>query len=472
LITWSGGGIFGLVGSLHNLSTGVIDAQSDALLDYTGGSPIFINDGTFRKSGGTGVTMIQPSVINNGTFDAQTGVIRFVQQNVAFSAGARFTGDGTNQIGPGVTATLSGEIISENLILDGGTLAGAGSINGSFTWNTGTMTPDVSFNVPTNGHLIFASAGNKNLNGTITNAGVVTWIGTGNLTSRGIIHNLPTGLFDIRNDELLDFVGGSPRIINEGTFQKSAGTNVTSSQIPFTNIGTVRVNTGTLRFLASYANPGGTIALGGGTLQTVQPIQLFGGRLMGAGTVLNSVTNDGFVIPAGSGGALKIQGNYTQTLGAEAEFELGGTIAGTNHSHLQITGQARLNGTITVKLADGYSPNPGDTFNVLSFASSTGAFRCFNGFFLLGQNKRFSIGYQATNTTLSAQSLPDPTGAVLNISQDNQVIVCWPREFPGFNLQSNTNLIGTNWVAISTGATNRYLELPIAPAKFFRLIDP
>ena len=151
-------------------------------------------------------------------------------------------------------------------ILTGG-VSGAGSVNGSFTWNSGTLTPDVSFNVPTNGLLLLASVGTKILNGTITNAGLVRWTGLGNLRIQGAIHNLPGSLFDIQNNELLDYTAGSPVVINDGTFRKSAGIGATAfTRVLFTNAGTVEVRDGTLDSRDGLTQTAGETRLAGGSL--------------------------------------------------------------------------------------------------------------------------------------------------------------------------------------------------------------
>jgi hypothetical protein len=47
----------------------------------------------------------------------------------------------------------------------------------------------------------------------------------------GVLHILPAGYFEIRTDDFLDNVGGTPLVVNEGTVRKVAGTNTTTAQI-------------------------------------------------------------------------------------------------------------------------------------------------------------------------------------------------------------------------------------------------
>jgi hypothetical protein len=472
-VIWLGTGNLQVRGAIHNLSGGRFEIQNDEVLDHLSGTPVFVNDGVIRKTVATGTTVCQIAFVNQGTVDIQTGVFQLTQEPKTLNAGCRFTGAGRTTLVVG-NVTLNGTIESENLSLDGASLLGAGSVNGSFTWNSGTLTPDISFNVTTNGLLLLASSGNKDLNGTITNAGTVRWTGTGNLRVRGAIHNLPPGLFDAQNNEVLDFISGSPVIVNEGAFRKSAGTATTFCQIPFHNFGRVEVNSGTLSFVSDFTDQAGTIALGGGTLLTAQPVALAGGQLLGAGTLRPGfgaaalLTSAATVAPAATG-VLQIQGNYHQLLPGVLNFALAGTDPGTNHSRLVITGDATFAGTIGVQRADGYLPAEGDRFEVMSFRSRTGDFACYNGFLLLGHDRRLITEWGTTNLTLVTASAPDPTNAIPRVTaQYPSAIVCWPAEFTGWQLYATTNLAAPAWQPLPS-ATNRWFEAVMDPEKFFRL---
>jgi hypothetical protein len=471
-VRWTGTGDIYLYGVIHNQAGGLFDAQNNAPIRHISGTPVFINDGTLRKSVGTGYTDLEPSFVNNGTVEAQTGTIRFLNasQPKTLNSGCRFNGAGTNLLLAG-TVTLAGTIYSDNLTLNGATLAGAGGVDGSFYWFSGTVSAGLSFNVTTNGRLILASSGIKTISGTITNAGLVAWSGTGDLYVYGAIHNLPGGLFDLQNDEYLRLISGTPVFHNQGTLRKSAGTNFSTCEIPLSNSGRVEVYSGTLRFTGStYTHTGGTIQLAGGTFYSAKPLNLNAGLLSGWGTVDASVTNGATVSMAGAG-TLKVTGHYDQTLDGNVEFELGGSSPGITQSRLNVTGNAHVNGSVTVRRASGYLPAPGDTFVVLGAPAVSGTFKCFNGFFFLGDNRRLTVTYNPADVTLSEVNAPDPA-ALLFIGRDTQVIVCWPWEFPGFSLYANTNLTTTNWTLISGVVTNRYLELPGVPEKYFRLSHP
>jgi hypothetical protein len=456
---------------LHIAASGVLDIPWDGTLSLWSGTPTLVNEGIVRKSAGTGTATIGVRLFNSGILDALSGTL-VCASGSRFNDGTLFTGAGTNLFASG-TLTVAGHLRSDNAVLGGATLEGTGSFEGSLTWLSGSIAANMSLTIPTNGQLNLLGSGLKNLSGGLTNAGLINWIGTGDVRfSGGSCHNLPGGLFDCRNNESLVLWTGQPVFVNEGTFRKSVGTGTTTCQLAFINRGAVEVNTGRALFSSGFTNAAGIIRLGGGVLQLTRSLALAGGVLTGFGTVSNAVINTGRVSPTGTGGPLNIVGDYTQTLVGETEFQLGGTTPGTNHSLLQITGDATLAGTISVSLAPGYLPNPGDSFNVLTYKSRAGDFACYNGFLFLGQNRRLLTQYSTTNLTLVTVTLPDPTNGVPRVTaQYPSALVCWPAEFVGYGLAFTTNLNFPTWTPLP-GVTNRYYETPMVSEKFFRLWQP
>ena len=475
-ILWEGTGAFAFSGQLHNLPGAVMECRADALLDLVGGSPVFVNEGVFRKTAGTGTNLFQVPLINSGDFEVQTGGVELAG-NSAFNAGTRLLGAGVVILNSG-TITLSGDIYSENLRLAGATLTGAGSFTGSLDWLSGTIAAALNLAIPTNGVLHLASSGTKTINGTVTNAGIILWEGTGNLQLKGVLHNLPGALFETRNDELLDFTGGSPILLNEGTFLKSAGTNLvssSSSQILFRNAGRLELNSGKFSFTGGFTNLGGTVALGGGRLQlpSGHTLNLGGGELIGFGSLIGHLLNNGRTHPSGTNGVLTISGNYTQAPAGLLEFELGGLLPGVNHSHLVVSNHARFSGIVGAQLVNGFLPADGNSFQVMTYASRSGGFLCEHGFLLLGHNRRLEKQFNPVDLTFTTVLAPDPLRPSLDIHHaEGHIVVCWPVEFPGYSLESTTNLTLLNWTDLGTNAP--YL-LPIPsplPESYFRLVHP
>lgn len=78
--TWTDAGplVFENGAGLYNRSGGTIDARSDTYMAFSGSFSGFLNEGTFRKSAGAGMTTISGTVGNEGTIDIRTGQLALV----------------------------------------------------------------------------------------------------------------------------------------------------------------------------------------------------------------------------------------------------------------------------------------------------------------------------------------------------------------------------------------------------------
>jgi hypothetical protein len=92
----------------------------------------------------------------------------------------------------------------------------------------------------------------------------------------------------------------------------------------------------------------------------------------------NTLINNGTVSPGASPGTLVIAGNYTQSPTGILAIELAGTQQGVTYDLLQITGIANLGGTLNVTNSGGFSPVPGNIFDIMTFAGRTGDFSSIN----------------------------------------------------------------------------------------------
>jgi hypothetical protein len=73
-------------------------------------------------------------------------------------------------------------------------------------------------------------------------------------------------------------------------------------------------------------------------------------------------------------GNATIRGNFSQTENGTFGVELGGLVQADGFDVLNITGTARLGGTLEVELIDGFVPAIGDMFQILTAASVVGTF--------------------------------------------------------------------------------------------------
>jgi len=80
-------------GELRN--TGTFQAQSDANINNLGGAGTVINDGTFIKFGGGGITRINRSFTNNGIVNARSGELSFGTNLTNYNTGSNTLTGGT-----------------------------------------------------------------------------------------------------------------------------------------------------------------------------------------------------------------------------------------------------------------------------------------------------------------------------------------------------------------------------------------
>jgi hypothetical protein len=117
------------------------------------------------------------------------------------------------------------------------------------------------------------------------------------------------------------------------------------------------------------------VNLSGGTIVAGTVVHTHGGRFNFTGGTLHVETFDGNLVnsggtlaPGSSAGLTTITGDYTQDANSILEIEIGGTDA-NDYDVLAVAGLATLAGTLDVSLIDGFEPNWGDTFDVVSAAS-------------------------------------------------------------------------------------------------------
>jgi hypothetical protein len=476
---WGPTGSLVVNGTLHNRTNGVFEVYNDnsSISCAPTADGVIVNDGLFRRTGGSVNINFYLPVINRGTIDVTNGTFTLLEGSELHD-GCAFTGAGKTLL-TSETNRMHGAFYSENLNLRySATLTGTGTVSGAMEWGGGTMDEACRLTVATNGHLTIFSEfqHGKILFGTLSNQGTVTVRSLGNLSIVGALENRPGGMVDIASDNVTIASTEGAYILNEGLIRKSGGSIGNYCYAAVTNSGTVQIQTGKLRFINGYSNPGGTILLEGGNFQSDDPLDLEpGGLLAGWGTVYNAVSNSATVRPARTNGTLTVSGDYTQTLTGKTVFELAGSTVGVDQSRLDVTGEARLAGRIEVERPMGFLPETGTNFTVMSYASHTGKFDFEDGFYCLGHDRHLESVYTSSDLTLNTIAAPDPDAGDIpfGIASDGSVLmVSWPKEFTGYDLQSKTNLNQSEW-ELMPGVTNCYMGYPpFLPSRFFRLTTP
>src|SRR5262249_19828884 len=122
---------------------------------------------------------------------------------------------------------------------------------------------------------------------TLRNLGHILWSGPNDLTlSDGAsLVNAPGATFTVQNGRsILAGPGATSLLSNAGTFIKSTSADTATLNVPFTNTGTLQVQTGTLALAAGLRNAKTVSVAAGRTLQLSGPSRL-GGTVSGPGTV-------------------------------------------------------------------------------------------------------------------------------------------------------------------------------------------
>jgi hypothetical protein len=403
-------------------------------------TPVWINTGLLRKSGGSAVSQINNFNLANlpgGIIDAQIGTLRFgggtnstlggsfttsAGATVDFSGGTYFdaggvaSGAGTStfsgttlnlrtNIIPGLLLTGGTVFVSPpfqnagaitNLTLDGATLAGTNQVSGTLVVNTGFLNNQLT--VLPAGQLSFNTPGNKFLNAfTLINQGIVTW-NDGQLLNGGqpatVVSNGGQWLITGNNPFSANaFQTNTPVWINTGLLRKTAGSG--SSQINNFNFdtqpsGIIQADVGTFQLPANFTNTAGTLRLNGGTLQANGTLAMTGGTLDGTGTLgANSLTG-GTISPGFSPGLIGFNAGLNLGSGATLVIEGNGLTPGTGFDQLSVIGTAAL-GSCTLQVTSLPAVPAGTAFVIITNDGVDAVQGTFNG---LAENAQITVSGQ------------------------------------------------------------------------------
>ncbi|HEV2208634.1 MAG TPA: hypothetical protein VG167_07650 [Verrucomicrobiae bacterium] len=446
-------------GAIYNLAGGLIDIQSDAVLDdfAHSGDVLFSNAGTVRKGGGTGTTSIFAQFNNSGLLDVESGTVALQQGGIvsgqyntaagatldlAFGSfteigGAVFSGDGLSEFtAPSLTLNNN---LSGNLVLQGGQLfVSPGFQGGSITNLTMSFMELISTNLVSGVFnwqggsirgLTVLSTGVLNISGSydyvqgpLTNAGTVVWSGTGqwiiqndgNARFTGAVYNQPGGLVDIQDD---------------GSLVGNFGNNFEC----FNNAGTVR---------KSYGNVG----------RTAISVQF-----NNSGTVEDVI------------GTIAFNGGYAGTASSTLAFLLEATAGPSRYGQIDFASPLNMTGNLAVSTTAGFVPAPGYVFNLLNYPSATGSFGCLNLDVGGGILMQPSYGPTSLDVIARAYSTTGNRPPLFLSRAPAGLFIAWPQAFSAWELESTTNLTSRSWFPIPVACGNQALIPTVAPQQLFRL---
>ena len=321
-----------------------------------------------------------------------------------FRPGVIISGGGTLDFEQNASMTLASNIQIQSgttVNLGLGTFFGPGSFTGSgnFAWSGGTIS----------GNLDIASTIDNTISGTATKTltspsstptaltlhGATSLAGSGELELFGTttLSNLGTMTLNPGTTVGASVCCVSPDTFsNGGTLVVAAGAGTaTTTNMQFSNSGTVKVNGGTLAInTLGYRQTAGSTQLAGGSITAQKQMNINKGTLSGFGTITGSVLNGGTVAPSTTGGVLKITGGYNQTSAGTLSSIITGTTPGTKFGQLSVGGKATLAGTLKVNTGNGFVPGHGQTFSVLLYHTRSGMFGTRTG------TPAYTVNYTAT----------------------------------------------------------------------------
>lgn len=206
--------------------------------------------------------------------------------------------------------------------------------------------------------------------------------------------------------------------------------------------------------------PPATIPVGGA-------IVVQGGTLDGDGTVDGYLTNIASTVAPGDNGPgrLTVSGHYSQgangrdppVIQPSLAIDIDGLTPGSQHDVLDVVGNIDIFGG-SLDISMGFTPNPGDTFDILNFASARGAFDSING--EPGQGMYWDTSQLFEDGTLTALEFTAGALVAEHVADNNPVTegpIHWKKH--GSFLGAPDNVGKPNWK----------MNLPVG-SNFYRVV--
>jgi fibronectin-binding autotransporter adhesin len=403
------------------------------------------------------------------TFAGATSLADNITLTVSNNATTTFSGvisgaGGILKTGPGTLMLANtANTFSGGLILNGGTLvvAGDGSLGAAdnlITVNAGRLqfaastTMSRTFNLsntvtlvpPAGGTLTYAS-------GAAVNGGFLGAGGTHAFTDGSSLNGATAAVGStLTTSGAVSFTNATLRgtttqsggtlaltdttVASAGTLSVGGAVNASGLEMD----GVINVNSG-----GTLANSGSALVLGGGSRTTVNPggaVNLQGGTTLevngalltnnGAITGTTNVHFNGLAVGAGTFGPVNLFENGRFAPGASAApvfqpaaiaaasatfasnaslaIEIGGKTPGSGFDQVNISGNAVLDGELSITTTNNFSPAPLDSFKIMSFAAHSGHFTSYSGQ-QVPHGLAYAPVYSATDLKLIAAILGDAT---------------------------------------------------------------
>lgn len=346
--------------------------------------------GSLTVSGPTASATVNSLIVGGGTgiatLDLQQGGAINAVGGIAIEATGVLTGDGTVTGG----VANSGTVLADNVtIQDGlanfGLVTGDGRINATLSNFSGG-----EVRVAEGEHLRLTGPGPH------SNAGRIEVLG-------GELEVDSAQGFLAGRDARLRFGGG---LANQGPVGLSFGT--TDVFGPIQNLPTGKVilsGGGNATFYDDVVN-NGELRVGAGSTA------VYFGEVSGAGSFSGQGKSffEGTFSPGNSPASVVVAGDVALGPLSTLLVEIGGAVSGTQYDQLRVGGSLELGGTLAVRLLDGFEPDAGQSFSVLSFKEHTGWFDAID---LPVLDNGLSWRTTLTDQSFELTVVPEPSGWAL-----------------------------------------------------------
>ncbi len=384
-------------GFAHTLSAASSVSIGHVLLTWGGIAAV---GGSYEVSGSTTMSG------NTLSFSPESTLVSLGQTLTVSGGNANFNNDepisvSTFNLDGGTASFNTGQPVNVGAFNQtGGFLSGTNTlaVSGPGVWSGGTMQgggrTHTDGGLSITGYVVLRDwSGSR----TLQTSQTTSFSGAARVVMSGTSAIINQGTFDALADGPIEYFSGTPVFTNNGTFNK-LGPGTLPFSVACANTGRFDVQAGLLQFSRAFTQTAGATVLNGGNIQSAQPLDIQGGQLAGVGTITANVTSGGTVSPGTSTGILNISGNYTQNAAGELDIAIGGADPAGQFDQLRITGSATLAGRLRLTLVNDYSPAPGTTFTIVTFASRSGELTELVG----PAANRFMVTHNANDITLNA----------------------------------------------------------------------
>jgi hypothetical protein len=250
------------------------------------------------------------------------------------------------------------------------------TIDGATIWHSGPINTDVGMTILPAGSFEMAATNPAQAwaHFGIANQGTLT------KTSPGVTTLNDLGVFPPLLNSGLVVAGAGQLLLVDGTYQQTAGeTRLAGGDIAFNNVGN-----------SQFTFSGGRLT-GAGVL---------GGKLQASGTAeISPGSPVGTLVVSNSVGAVTVSFiKVANQPGPQLTMDLAGPAPGTGYDQIQVVGSVNTTGaTLNINLLNGYLPNIGDTFQIVSSTTLSGQFAQVNGA-AIAPGKAFQVNYVTTGT--------------------------------------------------------------------------